>query len=68
MMQALASWSFWGAPETRNHFQEVALLDARIASEYREAKPASQGRENLRSRLRLAFAGPAATDPCICPA
>lgn len=63
------NWSFGGEnPDTRNHFHETALREARIASDYREVEPASPVKETFLSRLRLALAGPAPTDACNCPA
>ena len=65
----LTNWSFGGeTPDTRNHFHDTALREARVASEYHDAKPAIPAREGFLTRLRLAFAGPAATDACNCPA
>ena len=65
----LTNWSFVGeTPDTRNRFHETALREARIASEYRNVKPASTVKETFFDRLRLAIAGPPATDACNCPA
>jgi hypothetical protein len=65
----LTNWSFGGeTPDTRNHFHETALREARIASDYRQVQPAVAVEMSFLTRLRLAFAGPAATDTCTCPA
>jgi hypothetical protein len=64
----LTNWSFGGeTPDTRNHFHDTALREARIASEYRRVERASPVKDSLLTRIRLAFAGPAATDACNCP-
>jgi hypothetical protein len=65
----LTNWSFGGeTPDTRNHFHDTALREARIASERREIVPASPARETFLTRLRFAFAGRPAADACNCPA
>ena len=65
----LTNWSFGGeTPDTRNHFHETALREARVASEHRQVEPASPTRDGFLTRLRLAFAGPSATEACNCPA
>lgn len=65
----LTNWSFGGeTPDTRNHFHETALREARIASDHRETAGRTQARESFLTRLRLAFAGQAATEACNCPA
>ena len=66
----LTNWSFGGeTPDTRSHFHETALREARIATDYREVEPAIPARESLLTRLRLAFGGPSATaEACNCPA
>jgi hypothetical protein len=65
----LTSWTFGGdTPNTRSHFQETALREARIATDYREVEPVIAAREPFLTRLRLAFAGRPAADACNCPA
>jgi hypothetical protein len=65
----LTNWSFGGEiPDARNHAHEIALREARIASEYRQVEPASPAKESFLRRLRLAFARPAAAEACTCPA
>lgn len=65
----LTNWSFGGeTPDTRNHFHETALREARVASDYRHVEPAAPVRERFITRLRLALAGPTAADACNCPA
>jgi hypothetical protein len=65
----LTNWSFGGeTPDTRNHFHEIAIREARIASDYRDVEPSAPVRDGFITRLRLAFAGPSAVDACNCPA
>lgn len=65
----LTNWAFGSeSNETRNHFHEIALREARIASDQREVETATPARESLLTRLRLAFIGRADTDACNCPA
>ncbi len=65
----LTNWSFGGeTPDTRNYFHETAIREARVASDYHHAEPAAPVRERFVTRLRLAFAGPSATDACNSPA
>jgi hypothetical protein len=70
MSQAfLTNWSFGDqGPDTRNRFHEIALREARIASEYRDAERSTPIRESFLTRFRLVFAGRPATDACNCPA
>ena len=66
----LTNWSFGGeTPDTRNHFHETAIREARVATEHRSVEPAAPARASFLTRLRIAFAGPAATtEACNCPA
>ena len=69
----MAHFSFGGESADRSRFHEVALRDARVATDHREAAPADRrpslaSRLGLGSRFRVAFAGPATTEPCNCPA
>lgn len=54
----------------RDRIHEIALHDARIATDYRQPAPVASARPSFATRLRLAFAGgPAATtEACSCPA
>ena len=55
---------------SRSHFHDVALREARIATERRAVhavEATAPVREGLVNRLRLAFAGPN-TGACNCPA
>lgn len=58
--------------DPRNQFREIAMLEARIASDWRNAAgaPVAETKPSLVSRLRLAFAGGSVTttDACSCPA
>ncbi len=65
----LTNWSFGGeTPDTRNHFHDTALREARIATEYRQVESPSPAREGFLTRLRLAFMKPSANEACNCPA
>ena len=50
-----------------SHFHDVALREARIASEHHESEPRAQAQEGFLTRLRFAFTRPSA-DACNCPA
>jgi hypothetical protein len=69
----LAHFSFGGETLDRSRIHEVALREARIASEHR-GEPAATEREGILSRLgltrrlRLSLAGGPATEACSCPA
>jgi hypothetical protein len=69
----LTNWSFGGEnPDTRNRFHEIALSEARVATEYRARQTPTPARESLlgrlQARVRFAFTGPASVDGCNCPA
>ena len=71
----LAHFAFGGETPERSHFHEVALRDARVTTDRREAPEAAPARASLFAglrlggRLRAALAGgPATTEPCNCPA
>lgn len=70
----LTNWSFGGeTPGTRNRIHDVALHEARIASDYHSSESSASAsalpaRPGLVARLRQALAGPAATEGCSCPA
>lgn len=65
----LTNWSFGGeTPDSRSHFHETALREARVASEYHQVDPANPAHESFLTRLRFAFAGQPATEACNCPA
>jgi hypothetical protein len=65
----LTNWTFGSeSPDTRNRFHQIALHEARIASDHRRIEPASPVKGSLFSRVRLAFARPSAGDTCNCPA
>ena len=58
--------------DPRNQFHEIAMLEARIASDWHDAAtaPVAETKSSFVSRLRLAFAGApsATTEACNCPA
>ena len=71
----MTHFSFGGESPGRSRFHEIALHEARIATDHSEAIPATSSRSSiverlgLGSRLRIAIAGgPAVTKPCNCPA
>ena len=70
----MVHFAFGGESRDRSRIHETALRDARVATDHREsaaAQPMRSGlvaRLGLGSRLRVAFAGPATTEPCNCPA
>jgi hypothetical protein len=72
----LAHFTFGGQSVTESRFYEVALREARVATEMNTSavettpRPAIAARAAFATRLRLAFAGgaAAATDSCSCPA
>ena len=70
----MAHFSFGGESPDRSRFHETALRDARVATDHHDVAPAAPARSGLvarlglGSRLRVAFAGPAMTEPCNCPA
>ena len=64
----LTNWLVDRCPAaSRSHFHDVALREARIATEHHAVEPETRPREGLVNRLRLAFTGPSA-DACNCPA
>jgi hypothetical protein len=70
----LTNWSFGGEiPDTRNCFHDIALREARIASDHHASSVRGDGsvppaRSGLVARLRLALNGPAVAEGCNCPA
>lgn len=58
--------------DPRNQFHEIAMLEARVASDWHDAAaaPAAETKPSFVSRLRLAFSGgpSATTEACNCPA
>lgn len=69
----MAHFSFSGESADRSRIHDVALRDARVATDHREAavadrRPKLAARLGLGARLRVAFAGPVPTEPCNCPA
>ena len=71
----MAHFSFGGESPDRSRFHEVALRDARVATDHHQAAPTEArgaslvARFGFGSRLRVALAGgPATTEPCNCPA
>jgi hypothetical protein len=66
----LAHFSFGGESPERSRFHEVALRDARAATDHREIVAEPAPRRSFAMRLRLAVAGGtvATTEACNCPA
>ena len=51
----------------RDRFHDVALREARIATDRRPAPRVTASGDSLVSRVRLAFGRPTRVDPCDCP-
>jgi hypothetical protein len=66
----MAHFSFGGESAHRSHFHDVALQEARLATDHREPAVEPAPRRGFATRLRLAFAGGAVASPeaCSCPA
>jgi hypothetical protein len=59
------------ATDPRNHFNEQALYEARIATEFRDYAETEPRRHGLLERVRAAMAGTQVgntPEPCPCPA
>jgi hypothetical protein len=57
--------------DPRNRFHDLAIREARVATDYHAAGTPSAVRPSLATRLRLALAGAAgmtSSEPCTCPA
>lgn len=63
----LTNWALGSHFDSRDRFHEVALHEARVASDRRQT-PAATSSHSLVSRLRLAFGRPARVEPCDCAA
>jgi hypothetical protein len=66
----LVHFSFGGESAESSHFHQVAMREARVATDRREPAAESSPRVAFASRLRLAFAGGtvSTTETCNCPA
>jgi len=64
----LTNWALGSHFNDRNRFHEVALHEARIATDRRPAPAAAAPTESLASRLRLAFGRPSRAEACDCAA
>jgi hypothetical protein len=70
----LTNWAMGSHFDDRDRFHDVALHEARVATERqagteRQAtRPNAAQGESLVSRLRLALGRPVAADACDCPA
>ena len=63
----LTNWAMGSHFDDRDRFHDVALHEARIATERRPATPPRAPADSLVSRLRLALGRPAPMDACDCP-
>jgi hypothetical protein len=65
----LTNWLASHATDDRNHFHEVAIHEARIATEARARAAAAPARlPSLLGRLRAAIPGPTPAERCDCAA
>ena len=64
----LTNWAMGTHFDERDHFHEVALHEARVATDHRSAPRSAAPSERLISRLRLAFGRPAPVEACDCAA
>lgn len=63
----LTNWALGSNFDGRDHFHEVALQEARVATE-RRAAAATVPTDSLISRIRLALGRPAPAAACDCAA
>jgi hypothetical protein len=64
----LTNWAVGRHFDERDHFHEVALAEARVASDRRVAPVARTTDESFITRIRAALGRPAAVEACDCPA
>ena len=66
----LAHFAFGGDRADRSHFHEVALQEARAATDHRGVSVEPSSRPTFATRFRLAFGGRAVATPeaCSCAA
>ena len=64
----LTNWAMGSHFDERDHFHQVALDEARVATERRPVAPAATPSQSLISRLRLALGRPVAVEACDCAA
>ena len=64
----LTNWLSSQPSDERNHFHELALHEARIASEHHAAAASPHRVASFVERLRAALPGPARAERCDCPA
>jgi hypothetical protein len=63
----LTNWAMGSDFDERDHFHEVALHEARIATDRQPAKTPSAN-ESIMSRIRLALGRPSPATSCDCVA
>jgi hypothetical protein len=63
----LTNWAMGSHFDDRDRFHDVALHEARIATERRPATPYPAPADSFIDRLRLALGRPAPMDACDCP-
>ena len=64
----LTNWAMGSHFDDRDRFHEVALHEARVATERQAATPRTVPSESFLSRLRLALGRPMPVDACDCTA
>ena len=62
----LTNWAMGRHFDERDHFHEVALHEARVASDRLAPTARTAPRESFLSRLRLALGRPMPADACDC--
>lgn len=63
----LTNWALGSHFEDRDRFHDVALHEARVATERRGLAPKPATTDSLISRIRLALGRPVRVEPCDCP-
>jgi hypothetical protein len=63
----LTNWLAGHSTDDRNHFHEIALHEARIASEVRGTTRGPSRIDGLVDRIRAAIPGIAPIERCDCP-
>lgn len=61
------NWLAGHANDERNHFHQVAMHEARVASDVHPRISAPSRTTGLVDRLRAALAGPTPAERCDCP-
>ena len=64
----LTNWALGSHFDERDHFHEVALHEARVATDHQPARRVVVPSDSLISRLRVVFGRPARIEACDCTA